>query len=206
MIALSSLYLSIFLKWLWVKSLVRPGWYPKIAGIYGCFLRFLSSDDAGMGQNQLGASAVEPGDPVGGGWGDLWAGHSRESWVFVGCLANCLLRFCGLSSTNYQKYPFTKHLTNSMAHQRVGIYAINADFKWQPCEMYLGHSLYWQHPWPPTHQNWIIPLDRLKILWNFKQQNDAWDKDGHITDRHAQKNIVIVMVGDEPLLNHTSTP
>ena len=46
--------------------------------------------------------------------GDLWAGHSRESWVFVGCLANCLLRFCGLSSTNYQKYPCTKHLTNSI--------------------------------------------------------------------------------------------
>jgi hypothetical protein len=51
------------------KPGTRPGWYPKIAGIYGRFLRFLSPDDAGMGQNQLGASAVEPGDPVGGGGG-----------------------------------------------------------------------------------------------------------------------------------------
>ena len=37
-----------------------------------------------------------------------------------------------------------------------------------------------------THQNWIISLDRLKILWNFKQQNDAWDKNGHIPDMHKE--------------------
>ena len=130
------------------KPGTRPGWYPKIAGIYGCFLRFLSSDDAGMGQNQLGALAVEPGDPVGGDGGDLWAGHSRESWVFVGYLANCLgfvgyhprtIRSIHLRSTWLTPWPI-----------KVGIYARNADFKWQPYEMYLGQSLYWQCPWPPT--------------------------------------------------------